>query len=197
VLVVHLPLVLLMGGLLVIARAKDIAYSDFTRDAVTALDGAYYIGWLSNVGATLWIVGAAVSLFAAVVAGPRAGRGLLLSAGMLTAVLGVDDLFLLHDGVLPQTLGIREEWVMAAYGLSLGAMLLAYRREVGATCLPLLGLAVAFFATSILVDIGIVPVAEVNRHLAEDGAKLLGIASWSSWVVMMAARHVQGHGVQR
>src|SRR5690606_15981803 len=128
--VVHLPLVLVMIALLGLSSLKSIPYSDFTRDPVTALDGAYYIGWLSNLGVVIWLVGASVCLFTAAVLPPSPWRPFLLHAGLLTAVLGIDDLFLLHDGVLPQALGLDEGWVMGAYGLGLATTLFLHRHHL-------------------------------------------------------------------
>src|SRR5690606_11945290 len=137
---------------------KSIPYSDFTRDPVTALDGAYYIGWLSNLGSVIWLVGASVCLFTAAVLSSGPWRPFLLHMGLLTAVMGMDDLFLLHDGVLPQALGVDEEWVMGAYALGLGSTLFLHRHRLRQTCLPLLGLAISFFALSIAVDLTYIPV---------------------------------------
>lgn len=191
VLAVHAPLVAAMGLLLVVSQVKSIPYSDFTRDAVTALDGAYYVGWLSNLGATLWLAGASIGLFAAVTLPAGAWRRFLLHAGLLTAVLGADDLFLIHDGILPQFLGGSELLAFGAYGGALGLILITHRALLPDTCWPLLVLAVICFGTSLAVDLAVVPVPEHHRHLAEDGAKLLGIASWSSLLVLTAVRSVR------
>ena len=85
--------------------------ADLLRDplAVAELKPAecckVYYGAVSNLGVLLWTAGAAIALFGAGLAlalGRPAGEaGLLLAAGMLTGFLAIDDLFLVHENVLP------------------------------------------------------------------------------------------------
>lgn len=172
-------------ALLGLSRAADVPFSQLARDPATALGGAFVTGYLSYLGACLWCVAAAVATFAAVLA--RAGRdpstGFLLATGLLSLLMLVDDLFMLHDGLVPFVVGDVERLNVAAYlGLGL-SYLAAFVRQIRQTCRPLLVAAACAFAVSVFVDVGLIPVRESRRHLFEDGAKFLGITNWAAWVV--------------
>ena len=175
-----------LAGAVVASRVANIPVSVLTRDPVTSLDGPFYTGWVSALGAVLWFGAASVCLFGAAL---LSGRGeshsalFLLASGLLTAMLGADDLFLIHDGLMPHALHVGERVVLAGYAGLLLTFLFVFRRELlGASPGPLVA-ALLFFGMSLLVDKGFIPVPENDRHLAEDGAKLLGIAGWFAFFV--------------
>lgn len=163
-----------------------------TRDPTAALGGAPYVGFLSQVGIFFWAGAAAVCLLAWRLVGREAAegdraRGFFAAGGMLTLLLGVDDLFLLHETVFPGV-GIPEPSVYAAYGAGLALFLARYRASVGITAPVLMALALASFGTSAAFDV--LEPRGVNQYLLEDGAKLVGIVSWLGFFLRAAEAEI-------
>ncbi len=150
-----------------------------------------YAGFISNVGVLVWIGGAAVCLTVAYLARRRPQGGeaarLFVGAGALTAALALDDVFLLHEQVLPRILsraeftavvGKPERLVFAFYGLATAGLVLWHRHLLARTDVWVLGFAVALFGVSIALDQFV-----QGNVLAEDGAKLLAIVTWTAYFV--------------
>ncbi|WP_230533372.1 hypothetical protein [Microvirga roseola] len=78
-----------------------VAPSTFYRDPAIIAGHNFATGSLSSLGAVGWFVGATTTFFAASLVRNRNRSRFLLLLGTLTAVLGIDDLFLVHDGLLP------------------------------------------------------------------------------------------------
>ena len=139
-----------------------------------------YYGAVSNMGVMLWVSGAAVCLFAAaVVSAARHLTGavvFLVAGGLLTGFLAVDDLFLVHENVLP-AFGVPELVTYGGYAV-LGLVYLAVSwREILRHNIVLLALAVALLGTSVVVD-WFFHSDHPMRIVVEDGAKLGGITAW-------------------
>ncbi len=201
----RLPVVLLLvvGGTLVALGAGAVAsqvldkpYAFFTRETVEALRGdtcsgveCSFVAALSNLGIVLWLSTAAVCVFTAILLRSVAGSPLrsspYLYAGLLTAALGLDDMVALHEFTYTALVGERQ--VFAAYALVLVLFLIAFRRFLARTSLVLLGLALAGFAFSVVMDRAL-----PGHHLFEDGSKLLGIAAWGTYFIGTAYRDVRG-----
>ena len=75
----------------------NIPVGDFTREPNVTLDGAVYIGAISNLGICLWTAAATVCFFGFTYLnryGPASSfRMFLLHAGIFTSLLLFDDLF--------------------------------------------------------------------------------------------------------
>lgn len=153
-----------------------------------------HYGLISNLGAIMWFSAGAICLFAgwtlwaANLAEPNAVR-FLLAAGLFTGWLGADDLFLIHDLVLP-SLGVPELATYSIYGLlGLGYLAIALP-FIRAVSLVYFGVAGALLATSVLVDVATHDPAPW-RILLEDGAKFLGIACWGAFHITAATTLVR------
>jgi len=182
--------VLAAAGIGVAASGRPLAY--FTRDpsAAVRLDGCEglscsYAGMVSGVGVALWLATAALTLagglLARRLAAPAGLTALLLLGGALTAVLGIDDLFQVHEYALPAVLPSGEDVAYAAYGVAALAFLITQRRALMRTDAWILLAAGVLLLVSAGVDrIG-------GGHLLEDGAKLVGIVLWSVYFVGTAA----------
>lgn len=187
------PAAALLLALSLAGIAKGTAIGWFTKDPATLLRYHPVAGVLSNVGVVIWCSSAAISLFVAfVLRGTGRGRdaGLLLGAGILTAVLALDDFFLIHDFWAREYLGIPERLTYGILGAWTLAHLLAFRREILASEYAVLATALALFAVSVAIDAALEPwllSLGLDRWvvLVEDGAKFLGIVAWSvyhAWV---------------
>ncbi len=169
--------VLALLGLAVLAeRVYGVPFAKLARDPLAGA-GASYTGLLSNVGVLLWSGAATACLFSGAVLGRGTGdaalRRFLLCSGLLTCMLLADDLFLLHEELLPGWTGVPEKAVLAGYGALTLFWLVRFRGVALRTEPALLALALGCFAVSVLAD-----ARDRENLLLEDGAKLLGIATW-------------------
>jgi hypothetical protein len=154
-----------------------------TRDPAAIHGTSAFLGALSNLGVLLWAAAASVMLFTAGLLGSqgRAGeaRGFLAQAGVFTAWLLLDDLFMLHERSLPDRFGVPQPLLLAVYGGLVILLLARHRGLIARTDYRPLALACGFFACSATLDQGPGDWHEwTSLVLVEDGAKLLGIVSW-------------------
>ena len=191
--------VITIAGAFALSTALQIPFKNLTRDPASAVGGPFYSGYLSQLGGMLWCATAAISLFsAAILRGPASRRDagnneraterehlarLLWSAGLLSAVMFVDDIFMVHDGLLPALTGRGERVVMALLAVSMAAVLWHNRLIIRRTNWTGLAMALVAFGVSIAVDRLGLGVPESARHLAEDGAKFAGIAGWCGYYI--------------
>jgi hypothetical protein len=145
------------------------------------------------LGIALWTAACAVTLFARTLLRHEQDaelRRFLLASGLLSALLGVDHLFMLQDTVAPELLGISEKAVIGGYGLLGLAYAVRFRGVILRTDVLLLASAIAFFNLSVAVDA--LDVDDARFLLAEDAAKLAGITLWFSYLATCAALAVRG-----
>lgn len=153
----------------------------------------FYRGALSNLGILLWWGAANVYAFAAYLAHPRAlgsgpHRAFLTYMALFTGLLALDDLFMIHEEILPVRLGVPEAGMYALYG-ALAAGLVWFVHELMTTDFMVLGLAFAFFALSVVFDQGLLRqfgLPALVSLLAEDLSKMLGIALWFAFALRTA-----------
>ena len=169
-------LVLLMAS--AAGMVLDRPLGDFTMDPVTALEGPAYIGFVSSVGAAVWSVGCGACLVGALTLDGRA-RLPFGFGGLLTALLLADDLFLIHEAYI-ERVGLPMIAAPMIYaGLAIGYFV-GFRdfiRRHGIWLLPIAG---AFLAASAGVDTAL---EEDAPFVVEDGTKLFGIVTWTSFFV--------------
>jgi len=101
-LVYILPLVL-FGILLLVHATTDVSFSVFLDDPLSYLLAPSYIGLASNLGVLFWCASASILIFASVVLRRKGIVGknasFLLAFGLITALLAIDDLFMVHEAV--------------------------------------------------------------------------------------------------
>lgn len=175
----YLPVLALLFVTVISARALHIPVASLTRDMAALAHVHPLIGVVSNVGILLWCATAAICLFSRDLL-LRQGRPVearfLLWAGVLTVVLLLDDLFMIHEYLAPVHFHVNEKAILACHACGAAAYVLSHRRLILAENYQLLGAAIVLFAASVLVD-----VSDAHgwlSNLAEDGFKILGIASW-------------------
>jgi len=182
--------VFLLGHLIGGATLNVIA-----RDPIATLGGDPLTGVQSSLGVVIWWSAAAVCLFSWAVV-RRAGdnhkiASFLLWSGLITAWLAFDDLFMFHDGIAQEFLGLRERAVVASYLLVIGLYLVWFRKTIRRSEWLLLAVSLALFAGSIVGDFVSqqmalaagqdTPPEELNYF--EDVLKLLGIVGWSAYFI--------------
>lgn len=181
-------------ALAVVAKVRfGIPWHHTLGDPATTTGWPFYLGFVSNVGALLWTSTSAIFLFRshlerAAGGAPAWGR-FLLASGLFTALLGLDDLFLVHDQVLPDYLAIPQAAVLGGYGALGLAYLAAFRREILRGPWPLLMLAFGLLGASVLLDL---MQDRLGFYLPasgflEDAAKVMGIGTWLAYAVSTCA----------
>ena len=167
-----------------------------TRDALQVLEAPAYVGVVSTFGGLLWAGTAGICLFAAAAIHGRSGTTevsrFLLASGGVTLLLMLDDVFLMHDVVLPIHAGIPEVMVYLAYALVLMGFLALFRGVIAATDFLLLLLAFAGLGFSVGLDVldMLLPFGLRGEFLIEDTAKLLGIVSWAAYFARVALKAI-------
>ncbi|WP_250442535.1 hypothetical protein [Actinotalea sp. C106] len=168
----------LIGATLAIGARLDLTTSQLMRDPATSFMASPFIGFLSQIGIFIWSGTASIALFAAaagVGAATRRLRAMLAATGLLTAALALDDLFLLHEAVLPM-IGVPELVTYGAYGVAAVVIALTFWREALACRPGLLLVAGLFLGGSVALDL--LDPSGIDPYLWEDGAKLVGLVAW-------------------
>lgn len=172
---------------------RQMPVEDLTRDVSAVARLHPLTGALSNLGILLWCASASVCAFAACVVGrtgPGLSRGFLLSSALLSAYLMLDDLFLIHEDLVPRHLGLPETAVLAALGTSALTYFACFARTILQTRWVTLAAAIGLLGLSVVVD--------AHRWswmwrlgtwsiLLEDGLKWAGISFWCSYFLQTSA----------
>ncbi|MEJ5346302.1 MAG: hypothetical protein WHS83_15430 [Chloroflexus sp.] len=154
------------------------------RDVYVVVGAEPYAGLMSNIGLLGWCVAATVWSITVYLLHPHRADtryGLAISAGVITAVLLIDDGWMLHEYVLPRLTGLDEKVFLAGYAL-LAITFAGYALpRMLETDYLLAGIAAGCLAASYLMDI-VLPFTP--RHtLYEDLAKLSGIIFWAAYAL--------------
>ena len=166
------------------ARLADVPFDYFSRDVSAVLDGPFYAGTYAQFTILVWTVPTAVALTAAYVmhrVGLPGWARLLLAAGLITAVMVIDDVFLVHEA-MGKYLHITEKAAPAAYFLMIVAFVYWFRRQLGINALLALG-ALGCWGVSATLD----SLLHLSSDFAiEDGMKLVGVGIWTYMVLRLA-----------
>lgn len=188
---IYLPVLLLLLATGMISVIKEVPIKNFMRDTTAVARAPFYIGAISNIGVLLWCATASMCFLTSSVL-HRASTGtkeqlFFLWAALITAVLMIDDLFLVHETVAPRFLAVSSDSVFVIYGILTSAFLLYYRRLILQTDYILLLLGILFLAGSVAFDMlsdnNFIPSLKSTgmQNYLEDSSKLLGIAGWFSY----------------
>lgn len=183
--------------LFVTGERSGMPFSVFTQDPMVVAKGRIYYGFLSNLGILFWCAAASICLFAWAVLkrSPAPGlSGFFLVSGLLSALLMLDDLFQLHEGIFPVYLGIRQHYVLITYLVLTVGYLVVYRRVILENYALFMFAALAFFGLSVAEDATELVVRVFSssswHYLVEDGFKFFGIISWFAFFSSFARREI-------
>jgi hypothetical protein len=182
--------ILSVGSFLVIlgltARLTEVTIGDLTRDPAALADVPVYLGMVSHLGVILWAAAVSVCGFSSVLIHRLRSRTRLVhflaAAAILSGILMLDDLFMFHERVLPERLGVAEPLIYLSYVALVAAFLLWFAQLILQTDFLLLGSALISFGLSVFLDL--IPsdrLGLAGSYLIEDGFKLLGIALWLTY----------------
>jgi hypothetical protein len=196
-LVIFSPVVLVLGIVVIVRITNDIAVAELTRDPISFTDLPLYTGSISNLGVMIWSGAAAICFFGWAMVRPRSKERhvpqFLLSGGVFTTILALDDMFLLHEEILPG-LGIPQNLVLGTYVLLAIGFVVRFRATILRTRYLLLVLAGASFGFSVLIDVLVGYGLIWPLFLLENGSKLFGIVSWTAYFAYASAKFIlHGH----
>ncbi len=176
---------LALGCLLIIccyfvAIKYEIPFIELTADPATIHSAHPFTGIISNLGIVLWTIAMSVSLLSGAIlttAGNTKKGKFLILIGMMTAILMLDDLFMMHDYLFVDF----EIVFYLIYAVFVAVLFIKYYRLILKNNYSFLVAAVIFLGLSVVLDItmensGI-------QYLFEDGLKFLGILSWTLFLI--------------
>ncbi len=129
--------VISLGGAAVtvlIARLTGNPIWKLAKDPAQVVGYEPYIGMLSNMAVLLWFASAVICLFTEIIL-RKSGAALrprlfFLASGILSLTIALDDLFLFHDVILPNTIGIRESFFYLIYLVTIILYVLVFLRDI-------------------------------------------------------------------
>ena len=195
--ITYTPPTILLACVIAVSRWKGISDVMLRSDPSTTTGTPFYLGFVSNIGILIWCACAAICLHSwlllrksAAAVHPDSGN-FLLGAGLVTAWLLLDDMFLLHETVLPH-FGIPEEIVVVGYAAIVAFFLFVNLRRIRRTDYLLLISALFLLGLSAVVDevpFFYVYLPPLAQGWLEDGTKLLGICGWFSYWLITSTHH--------
>ncbi|KAI9133842.1 hypothetical protein [Acaryochloris sp. CCMEE 5410] len=163
----------------------DIPITTFTRDPAVIGNINPLAGIASHLGVLVLTASGAICIFSWAALQPTRSTKkfslFLLGLGIFSLLLGLDDLFMLHESIYPRLFRVSENVILLIYGLLAIGGIVKYWRTILQTDYFIFGVALIFFALSLIVDAFpelIEAMIGQWRILFEDGFKLLGIIGW-------------------
>jgi len=162
---------------------NEIELDHFTQDPATIMDTPFYLGFFSYIGILFWC-GAAMYCFFTHLLLPKTDANkrsisFLLYSGLISTMLMFDDLFLLHEIVLPEYFYLNENVVYLIYVNIIIFYLVLFRDELMRTEYIILVIASGLIGISQFVDSLPMPIPEDS--FLEDAVKLFGIVTWFTY----------------
>ncbi len=156
-LLAYMPLAVVLGLAVALRLSTGVAIADLTRDALFVTDAPVYTGILSTAGGLIWAAAAAICFFCYAILRNRLAQAsearFLLAGGFVTMMLLLDDVFMLHETVYPDYLGMPQNAVLVLTAVMLLWFVVSFRAIILRTDFLLLLLAFAGFALSIGIDV--------------------------------------------
>ncbi len=170
------PALILYILVLYLSAASGIDPILVLRDPVQACDFPTAVGMISNLGILMWCSATAICLFSSIsgLIIHRKSRQLICLGGCFSAVLCLDDLFLLHDR------HVGEDFIHFMYAfLAIFLIFRFYKLILGYEPMAFL-LSTIFLGLSIFIDTvqDDVFIGYLTTQFYEEGFKFIGIACW-------------------
>lgn len=182
VLYVILFVAVVLGFLVFLRFNYGISLNDLTRDFATVVDAPVYTAFLSQLGIFFWAGAAAICIISgSLLSGSqdlKSYRSFFYASAGISLMLGLDDIFLLHEAVLPDLLGIPEKVVFFGYALAMVLYGVRYLKFLLTTDYVLFALGIGFFGLSIFFDLLDYYYNDFSL-LLEDGLKFTGLIFWT------------------
>ncbi|GMG88470.1 hypothetical protein [Biformimicrobium ophioploci] len=168
-----------------IAEKLGFSYVRFVNDPAAISGRNPFSGVYSNLGVLVWCAAAAVCVFAGwncLKHGLRKSGRFLLVSGGITALLTLDDLFMLHEYVFPKMLGVPQEVVFFVYLAMFAGYLAFFCREILDTEFTILAVSFCLLGVSATID-NLIHSQTDLINLIEDWFKFAGLLIWAIYFV--------------
>jgi hypothetical protein len=166
--------------IIILSTYKDIPLDTFTQDPTALMNAPFYLGAFSSIGIMLWSGSTVLCLFTAFMIRQRSylkeDYQFLIVSGFITLLLAFDDMFLLHEEVLPHFFHIPANAVIVTYVNIFVIYLILFRRKILST--DFIVLLLAFFLLGLSTVIDLLPLPLEKDSFLEDAIKLFGVVSW-------------------
>ena len=193
-----IPAFVVLFLVIAVSVAIKLDFSAFTRDTASIAGIHPLAGFLSNLGILLWSASFFISLFTALALHNSLTKNdfqFLITSAFISGYLLFDDLFMFHEFLAPEYLGVNENVVLFILVLAVVAYLFVHKREILKTDLRMLILALTLLAFSVFVDAAYSRLPNIQlgqwKYLMEDGLKWLGIVCWCSYHVQTAHQFIK------
>jgi hypothetical protein len=172
----------------IVSTWTDIPTQHLMTDPLAILVEPFYLGLLSQLGIFIWASTGAISVFkASLLRGKPQERGFyqfFLATGIMAFFLGLDDIFMFHEDVFENYLGIPEEVTYALYAGFVSWYLWRFKGLIRRTDYTFLAIAFFSFVMSVVLDKIHPPF--LDPYLSEDGFKFVGLVTWLAYVSQTA-----------
>jgi hypothetical protein len=167
---------------------KEVPPGFMTTDPLQTAEFPWYTGFLSNLGVILWSISIGCAFSSAIILpNNRQVAHFLIATGTLSIVLVIDDMFRLHDSILPSILHVPEFLTFFAYGLLITIYLLSfYHIILSDVSFLLLAGALLILGVSIVYDM-VSPYSSMETFI-KDSLKFFGIALWLAYNFVFVVR---------
>lgn len=171
------PAALFYAISLAVMMGSGFTAVEVLRDVMQQTGQSSFLGFLSSIGAWLWVSAAAICLFSARFHPSGQGRTqgrLLHLLGWFSLALAVDDFFLIHDRY------IAEGILLPLYAIFILVVAWRYWGWISAINKPAFLMTGSLLAGSIAVDAvqEILPISYGASQILEEGFKFVGAAAW-------------------
>lgn len=185
-----------LGLVFILGNTYDIPFEKFTGDPAFITNSSPFIGIISNIGALMWCTTASICFYAGGLLWSFGNKNyalFLIYSGVFTAILLIDDFFMLHDSAVYYI--INHDFAQYSIYLSYAIFALWYVFNFYKVILKqnyiLIGLAFFFLGISVLIDIIFESVG--LQYFIEDSFKFLGIISWMLFYIITSHQLVIEH----
>jgi hypothetical protein len=171
-----------LGFVFIIGKKYNIPFEQITGDPALIFNTHPFTGIVSNIGVLLWCATTSICLFSGLLVlnyGNKKEAVFLISSGIFSFILLIDDFFMFHDYILYsfEYFKIIQPITYTAYGILLLWYSINFYKVILKNNYFILGLAIIFFGMSILTDL-IFQSNEDLEYFIEDSLKFIGIFSW-------------------
>lgn len=161
----------------------NIELDHFTQDPASIMNTPFYLGFFSYIGILFWCGSAMLCFYSnQLLAGKKNNdriRSFMLYSGLISTLLMFDDLFLMHEIVLPDYFMLPRGIVYVIYVNIVILYFVLFRSELAQSEYIVLLIATALIAISQFVDELPMPIPEDS--FLEDAVKLFGIVTWFTY----------------
>lgn len=202
---IFVPVIALLWVMFSVGKMNGVSFGYLSRDAIQTLwhepnaEVEFYIGLLSNIGVIFWCFTAAILFFSVKLAKyygkPKKVTRFFFYSGILSVFFLVDDLFLMHDVIIPYFLHISEKFLYLFYGICVLALLYLFREIIEESDYLLFLIAFISMAGSVFTDVILTLGFTLKEiYLFEDGLKFIGIISWFVYFARTCYNHLKTRG---